>query len=272
MVTLKEFWLTLKIVRNPWDVALLYLSGKPRIVKFRSGFDGIVDRRQLGRLMSCLLRGWDILKLPDGKYMFRRAGLSIVITPSKCGVFSEDFVSMYKVFDYRRKVVLDVGGFAGETACLFKSWGARKVIIYEPVPENCELIRINVALNKVDAEIHCVGMSDYDGDEEVFCWDYGTTPYGSEASRRIIRVVPASKILEKGIDIAKIDCGGCEYSLLTVPCKVLRKIPMYVIEYHLGGQKLIEKFKACVFNVERVMQFNEKVGIMKAWLTQNSTD
>lgn len=263
---LKVFWLTLKTVRNPWNVALLYLGSKSKLVKFRGGFDEIVDRRQFNRFGGLLLQGWGISKLLDGKYMFRRGELRFVITPSKCGVLSEDFVSMYKIFDYQGKVVLDIGGFAGETACFFKSWGARKVIIYEPVPENCELIRMNVALNEVDAEIHCVGVADYNGREKVFCWDYGATTYGSEASRRIIPVVCVSKVLEQGIDIAKIDCGGCEYYLLTVPCKVLRKVPMYVIEYHLGGPKLIGKFKACGFNVERVMQFNENVGILKAWL------
>ena len=41
-----------------------------------------------------------------------------------------------------------------------------------------------------------------------------------------VRAVSLTKVLSsERIDIAKFDWGGCEYSLLSVPCHIIRKIP-----------------------------------------------
>jgi hypothetical protein len=46
-------------------------------------------------------------------------------------LLTEPFEKIYRVFDYRGRV-LDVGGYLGETAYLFKKWGAEEVVVYEP--------------------------------------------------------------------------------------------------------------------------------------------
>ena len=59
--------------------------------------------------------------------------------------------------DCRGKVVLDVGGFEGESAVYFWQKGAKKIIVYEPLVEHVEYIDRNVKLNRIDAEIHPSG-------------------------------------------------------------------------------------------------------------------
>jgi predicted RNA methylase len=49
-------------------------------------------------------------------------------------------------YDYRNKVVLDVGGFEGESAIYFWLRGAKRVIIYEPVNSHVQFINKNVKL------------------------------------------------------------------------------------------------------------------------------
>ena len=62
------------------------------------------------------------------------------------------------MLDYSGKIVLDIGGYFGETAVLFYYWGASKVVIYEPVEEHLKYIRKNIEANNLNAEIHNEGI------------------------------------------------------------------------------------------------------------------
>ena len=160
----------------------------------------------------------------------------------------EDF-EKYKVFDYQDKVVLDIGGFCGETAVIFhKWWKCRKVIVFEPNPRYHDYIKRNVALNGVNADIYPQAVT----------------------NSNFARI-----LAENDIDIAKIDCEGCEVYLLNVPCYLLRRVPEYVLEihsFHLYMQ-LRSKFKECGFKVKvcSVLKLKPTIIItVKAWLTNVS--
>lgn len=266
MVTLRGVWLTFKTVKNPWNVLLIYLDDKSRLVEFKQGFSGIMNRSAFLIFRRLILHGWKITRENGQRYLFYKNRMKMVSPLDKCGLFDK-LEESYRVFDFKDKVCLDVGGFIGETAVLFKLWGARKVIIYEPVAENCELIRLNTALNDVNAEIHCVGISDHDGTIEVKYDDFSVT-FGLKGNKKMgIPVVSVSKVLTDEIDVAKFDCEGCEESLLNVSRDILTLIPNYIIEYHHHlGSKLMEKFLKCGFSVEPLSDPKKAVGIFKAWL------
>ncbi len=77
--------------------------------------------------------------------------------------------------DCRDKVVLDVGGFEGESAVYFWSKGAKKIIIYEPVAAHVEFIKKNIELNHINAEIHQSGIGNRNGTETI---EYNETDPG----------------------------------------------------------------------------------------------
>ena len=52
---------------------------------------------------------------------------------------------------------IDCGGNVGAFTLLACSLGA-KVTVYEPDPNNCKMIEMNLALNNFDAEIVCAGL------------------------------------------------------------------------------------------------------------------
>ena len=80
-----------------------------------------------------------------------------------------------------------------------------------------------------------------------------------------VKAISVSKVLSMhNIDIAKFYCEGCEYSLLKVPCKIIRKVPQYVIEYHNGLDSLKDKFEKCGFKVEKLWKLGERTGGLKA--------
>ncbi len=93
-------------------------------------------------------------------------------------------------FDFHGKTVLDVGAGEGETVELYRFHGARRFVCVEPDAQRAARLRENAGRNGWDADIH----------EEPF----------------------SLKFLQSGFDFMKMDCEGCERTLigtrLDFPC------------------------------------------------------
>ncbi len=70
-------------------------------------------------------------------------------------------------------VVFDVGGNVGFFS-LFASQVCRpsKLFVFEPIPSNCDLLRTNLALNQVEAEIFNCGVADQPGEAEFIFYPH----------------------------------------------------------------------------------------------------
>jgi FkbM family methyltransferase len=163
-------------------------------------------------------------------------------------------------YQYENKTVLDVGGFCGETAVFFASKGAKKVIVYEPVKAHHELIRRNVAINAINAELYEEGMGEKNGtlDINYEATDMGFGSLGKGKKTLTIKTKSAQDIISQSrADVAKIDCEGAEISLVGVPKEILRITAVYIIETHTKAlQKAItEKFTACGFVQSRPPEY-----------------
>lgn len=155
-------------------------------------------------------------------------------------------------YDYNGKTVLDIGGFCGESAVFFASRGARKVIIYEPVKEHHEIIRKNVTMNAIEAELHEEGIGEKNGTMDI---NYENTdldfgPLSKGKKTLTIQTKSAQDIIRQSkANVAKIDCEGAEINLISVPREVLRLIRFYIIETHTKyiQDAIIKKFTASGF-------------------------
>lgn len=166
------------------------------------------------------------------------SGLHIVLPSMEvAGTLSElpAFEEMYHVFDFRGKRVLDVGGYCGETACLFRKWGASWVEVYEPYEELFKYVKINLVLNRVSGIAHPLIV---DG--------------GSDNLKDPRKLRSWEDLLRVGeFDVAKVDCEGCEEGLTRVDDALLRRVPLWVIECHSAStfKKVAQKFHDAGFDV-----------------------
>ena len=132
------------------------------------------------------------------------------------GVFPEGLKSMYGYLDVKGKVVADVGAYLGETAVMFARMGARWVHAYEPVYYKYAMR--NLELNNVaNATVHPYGVWT---EEDVFHINLGGPASGLAVGEFKIEVKPVEDVIT---DVVKMDCEGCEWSLLTLPVPRLEK-------------------------------------------------
>ncbi len=169
-------------------------------------------------------------------------------------------------YDFRNRIVLDVGAFCGETAVFFASQGAKKLIIYEPVSAHHHFIKRNIELNNINAEIHEEGIGQEDRLITVK-YDAANLGFGQPSKGKNemkIRTKNVKSVIDKSkADIAKFDCEGAEISLLQLSKETLRKINYYIVEVHSEEIKrsIINKFKKAGFAQSRSSKDQSEQGI-----------
>ena len=144
----------------------------------------------------------------------------------------------WKLNNLKEKVVLDVGGFIGETAIFFLSKGARKVIVVEPIKENVDILLKNLQINGFLNNVIIIdeGLANYDGYLEVSYNNFGAD-FGREiGSNKIkIKVRNINYFLSFKSDIAKFNCEGCEKSILYADTDYIKSINEWFIQTHEEG-------------------------------------
>jgi len=236
---------------------------------------------------SLVSQGWTFEQNNDMSYYFHKNGVDCLVQMLDDNLFSlklrqveiigpYDSIWIYLfeithgVYDwnFNGKVVLDVGGFCGETAVFFASQGAKKVIIYEPVPEHQKFIKENMIRNNIEAEIHEEGIGEKDGTETIRCWEVNPG-FGLERKEKKelkVKIRSVTDVIEtSGADIGKFDCEGAEASLLNVPESTLRKIDFYIIETHSLQIRnaIVDKFSKSGFKPTRApKESSKKISIL----------
>jgi len=311
MVTLNGLKRTLAATRDFQNLLSIKLSKKKRPITFRNGvtlrltwpeFRILRDNYQLLKKYTFEQMGEDLFKIRNEKLEYTgplldvciRGGVGLCYTVRQVGkdlfkIKDEHFElegtssMLYVVWelgqgdydiDCQGKVVLDVGGFQGETAAFFWKMGAKKIIIYEPVKAHHKFIKKNISVNRINAEIHEQGIGNVDGTQVVHYNATGTTFGDDEGECEMeiqIRNV-ASVIEENGADIAKFDCEGAEESLVQVSNEVLRKIAFYTIEVHSTEirKAIIKKFREAGFNLGKKTAKSGQITVLHFKRKKNS--
>jgi FkbM family methyltransferase len=192
----------------------------------------------------------------DGEYVYyAKDWLFLSVTIDKSYLLNTDVGSpeaiekMYEYLNVSGKVVADVGAFLGETSIYFvKKRGARLVHAYEPF--YYEFTKRNIALNGLSNSviIHPYGLWIEEGRLKVAP---GISDVGLEPGNIEIKVKPMSEAITIA-DVVKLDCEGCEWALLALPCDVIRHAEEYAIEIHGPAPYLVWKMEKCGYKGSRI--------------------
>jgi len=228
----EEFpWWNRNII-NWWDIFLIYLNIKKKSnILFRNGF--IYKDRHSDNLFF-LLR---YIKLIENNIKLEKKNKKILARINNLTIFYPHFndaiiliyeifvLNEYDKFDYRDKIIIDIGGYIGDSALYFVTKGAKKVYVYEPDLECFKLLKENIRINNSEEKIIAfnTGVSD-ERKKQTFYITKSKGTSGTFASeylsenliieKKDIELIPFKDIIKGTIDILKIDCEGCEYKIL----------------------------------------------------------
>ena len=167
--------------------------------------------------------------------------------------YDEDYAKL----PVQNKIVIDVGGFNGDSAIYFTLKGAAKVISLEPFPKNYEIANKNIYKNNFENTVVLLNAacakengfikinSDYVGSDNIA----KNEKLGVEIpTMNLENLVNHYNVIDGCL---KIDCEGCEYDiLLSCPKNILRRFSHIMLEFHHGTDKIVKKLNDCNYRVD----------------------
>lgn len=179
--------------------------------------------------------------------------------------------------------VLDVGGYNGDSAVFFAIRGAQAVACVEPYPPAVERIRENLHLAGVENKINLfpVALGGIDGTGHIIASEANAQENrlrepatASQLHTRTDAIEVPVYTLERllaelgwdTVDVAKLDCEGCEYAILERTSEtILRRVRVWVMEFHRGAAPLVCRFRTLGYEVE-YEERPDGLGMLRAWL------
>jgi FkbM family methyltransferase len=223
-------------------------------------------------LRGMVRKGYDV-RGSDGEVVARTPFGEIGVSAPDCAllyVLLEPLEEMYGCVDFDGAVVADVGAFIGETALLFASRGAMRVYAFEPVKAFYGYLVRNIARNSAGGKIIPFNYGVWFRDAVLNVSLMGTSTglrVNASSPSVEIEVRELGSILEMiyekegAIDLVKMDCEGCEYSLLALDEERIRLSKQYIVEIHGCESPLVDKMLQAGYKAEPVLELSEWVKV-----------
>ncbi|MEM3974935.1 MAG: FkbM family methyltransferase [Desulfurococcaceae archaeon] len=218
-----------------------------------------------------LLRGYDVYRLGNDVCVHTYFGelcVDATDTDLLC-VLAEPLEDMYGFVNVKDAVVVDIGAFIGETALLFLSKGASRVYALEPVQKHYQYLLKNINRNNASDRVVALNYGAWFR-EALLTVNYEGTGTGLQAPAETPTVIKARDLgdilrevfrNEGRIDLVKMDCEGCEYSLLSLYADDLRLANQYVVEIHGSETPIIDKMSESGFKHTFVRRVADMVSV-----------
>uniref|UniRef100_A0A7J2U3Z6 FkbM family methyltransferase n=1 Tax=Ignisphaera aggregans TaxID=334771 RepID=A0A7J2U3Z6_9CREN len=222
----------------------------------------ILRSKTADAILWIALRGEKIVEIDEQVYMWRGKKF-YVPTELAFGFLSvvlpEIIADKIYILEGNYDVILDIGGFLGETAWWFITEGyAKKVIVFEPV--YYDLCRSNIG---DVAEVHPQAIH---WRKEALRFEVkGLGSRSSLSGERVSDATTLSDVLNSlsGNIAVKMNCEGCEKALIYTPCDVLKKVEEYIVEIHpwISMESVVRYMESCGFNASLRLVYSSEHAI-----------
>ncbi len=202
-------------------------------------------------------------------------------TQARSDVCALEEVFLRRVYgeSYQGLRVLDVGGYNGESTLFFLMQGAQEVACVEPAPTLVANIQKHLERNGLQAraKVFPIALGAVEGEGKLLLTEEmlgnRLLPEASSAAPACQLTVPvwsfARLLQELGweeIDVAKIDCEGCEYGLFAAtPDALLRRVRVWIVEVHGPVETIANRLKGLGYEVRYELYWREAYNLW-AWL------
>ena len=225
---------------------------------------------QMWQLINLLNNGWQIGTVKDTHVKMVNKDGSVITCRLKYGFdlwhLNEIWVNQVYGSDFKDANVVDIGASNGDSSIFFAKRGAKKVIGFEPDNRSYNLALENIKESGVGHIVtpYDKAISWYTGKTKLLTYD--KNPNASSVDKVNMVVIEDDIIREEyvecislreaigmfegeGIGLLKMDCEGCEYSVLgSLKESDFIRIGSVYLEYHNGVQKLPEILKKSGFS------------------------
>ena len=208
------------------DRNILYFDG----MQFQTNAD--TNLVYINRLAN---RGWAINKKSLSKF-----GLDFSLMGGNLLAIWEIFEERVYDVDVSNKEVVDVGAGQGDSALFFALRGAKKVLAYEANTQTFETARANILRNQLGRTITIENKLVVSENLFMDITHKGKSPTDSTSRgfntslHRSVSNISIEEIVDRLSEpfLLKMDCEGCEYSLIMNSYDALKKFEIIIFEFH----------------------------------------
>jgi FkbM family methyltransferase len=181
--------------------------------------------------------------------IIHRSGIRIMVRPhtDDLRIVKSNWVTRHYIRDFipikKDSIVVDVGAHIGSFTIIAATLASR-VIVYEPVASNYEMLTKNVKLNGLqNVSIFEMAVSEVSGFSDIYIYDDASTgthtlyKTSNTSLTKRIQTISLDEIITKEslptIDFLKLDCEGAEHEILkNISQETAIKIRSIVMETH----------------------------------------
>ena len=168
-----------------------------------------------------------------------------------------DWIEMRFIRDHLIKsgdIVLECGAHHGLGTILFSNWvGAKgKVVAFEPLPQNCNIITKNIELNKLkNIQLENKAIGEMNGRIKI---NPVSDSYIIRSGKGIeVELIPLDDFAHLNPGFLKIDVEGFELQVLKGAEKILRERPRIAIEIHT---EMLSRYKTSVNEILKILNLD----------------
>lgn len=188
-----------------------------------------------------------------------RGGLRLKVRPNTddLKIVKSNLVTKHYMRNFipitENSIVVDVGAHIG-AFCVIAAKNARRVVAFEPDPDNYQMLKKNTELNKLtNVHIFEMAVSGYSGHRDMYFFGDSSTGShslynagGTSIVKKRVRTISIEEIMKRErlprVDFLKLDCEGAEHDILrNMSPETADKIMCIAMETHgLEGESCID--------------------------------